>query len=79
MNLTLILALGGALAVGGILLKQSYTANGGLQTALNTATQRLTEINNVHKEMDAVHGTNNALSDDALFNGLLPTTAGDKR
>lgn len=79
----IILIVGGVLASGvvgeGFLLKRSYEAQGALQTSLNTATERLKQINAVHKEMDAVHSTNNALSDDALFDGLLPAGSGDKR
>lgn len=79
----IILIVGGILAAGvvgeGWLLKRSYEAQGALQSSLNTATERLRQINAVHKEMDAVHGTNNALSDDALFDGLLPPAPGDKR
>lgn len=60
----------------GWLLKNAYEKQGALQTSLNTATARLKEINDVHKEMDKVHGTNNAKSDDDLFNGLLPAAPG---
>ncbi len=84
MNATAIAGLvGGLLLLGcvaeGVLLKRSYEAQGALQSSLNTATQRLKEINDVHKEMDKVHRTNNALSDEQLFNSLLPTPSGDKR
>lgn len=78
-----ILVVGGILAAGvageGVLLKRSYEANGALQSSLTTATNRLKEINDVHREMDKVHSTNNALSDDKLFDGLLPAASGDKR
>lgn len=77
-----ILIVGGILAAGvvgeGYLLKRSYEARGALQSSLNSATARLKEINDVHREMDKVHGTNNALPDDKLFDSLLPTPAGDK-
>lgn len=79
----IILIVGGVLSAGvigeGFLLKRSYEANGALQTSLNTATARLKEINDVHREMDKVHGTNNALPDDKLFDSLLPSPPGDKR
>ena len=60
----------------GWLLKNSYEANGALKTSLTAATTRLKEINDVHKEMDKVHGTNNALPDDKLFDGLLQPSGG---
>ncbi len=76
----IILIVGGILSAGvageGFLLKRSYEANGALQSSLNTATARLKEINDVHKEMDKVHGTNNALPDDKLFDSLLPAAPG---
>ena len=84
MNLTTILlvvvAVVGLGAAGeGWLLKSAYEKQGALQSSLNTATTRLKEINDVHREMDKVHGTNNALPDDKLFDSLLPTPASDKR
>ncbi len=83
MNLTIILLIVsgviGVAAVGeGYLLKRSYEQNGALQTALDTATTRLQQINTAQKERDAIHGTNLALPDDALFDGLLGK-APDKR
>ena len=71
----IILIVGGILTAGvvgeGYLLKRSYEANGALQTALKTATTRLTEINDAQKERDKVDGTVRALPDDKLFDGLL--------
>lgn len=71
------------LAVGAgaeaFLLKKSYEQSGALK-ASNTALQnKLTEVNNVLKEVDKVHSTNTALPDDKLFDGLLPAPAGTQR
>ena len=82
MNITIILVIlvaVGAAGTGGSLyfLLKEHEKNGALQQSLNTATERLKEINNVHKEMDKVHSTNNALPDDKLFDGLLPTAPGN--
>lgn len=63
----LVLALAGSLYA----LKGSYEQNGKLQTALTTATTRLKEINDAIKERDKLEGTNRALPDDQLFDGLL--------
>ncbi len=76
MNLTLILVIVAGVGFAGVgvegyLLKRSYEQNGALQTALDTATTRLQQINTAQKERDAIHGTNLALPDDALFDGLL--------
>lgn len=60
------------LGVSGFLLSRAYQKEGALQTQLITATSRLKEINDVQKEVDKVHGTNNALPDDKLFDGLRP-------
>jgi glycerol dehydrogenase-like iron-containing ADH family enzyme len=60
-----------ALAVAGWQLKVSWQDAGKYQQALTTCTTRLTELNNAHKERDKIDGQNRALSDDALFSGLL--------
>lgn len=64
----LMLALGGT----GYLLAQSYEREGALKSQLTAATTRLKEINDVQREVDKIHGTNNALPDDKLFDGLRP-------
>ncbi len=66
-----IVVIGAGAVAEGWLLKQSYERNGALETSLKTATTRLTEINNAMRERDKVDGANRALSDDALFDGLL--------
>lgn len=75
MNLTAILGIAcavlvGTLAVSGYMLKSSYERNGKLEASLKTATERLTELNNAHKERDKIDGTTRALPDDKLFDGL---------
>lgn len=77
MNITVVLMIclgvaGVAVAGEGYLLKQSYEKQGALQTALDTATLRLKETNDALRAMDKIHQTNNAKSDDSLFDGLLP-------
>lgn len=62
-----------ALGTTGYLLAQSYKREGALQSQLTAATTRLKEINDVQREVDKIHGTNNALPDDKLFDGLRPT------
>ncbi len=65
------LAIAIAASIGmGWLLKSSYERNGKLGESLKTATTRLTELNNAHKDRDAVDGTNRALPDDKPFDGL---------
>lgn len=61
-----------ALGSTGYLLSQSYKREGALASQLSTATARLKEINDVQREVDKVHGTNIALPDDKLFDGLRP-------
>jgi hypothetical protein len=60
-----------ALAVAGWQLRSAWESEGKYQQALTTCTTRLTELNNAHKERDKIDGQNRALSDDALFLGLL--------
>ena len=64
---TLVMALG---LCGWQLLKANQHI-GALQQAMDTCTTRLKDLNNAHKERDKVDGQNRALSDDALFDGLL--------
>jgi len=76
MNLSAILGvvivvIGAGAVAEGYMLKQSYERTGALETALKTATTRLTEINNAMRDRDRVDGANRALSDDQLFDGLL--------
>ena len=67
------IAAGAAMLVAatmGWLYTGSLKANGRLEHALATATTRLEQINAALKEKDAIHGTNTALGDDELFDGL---------
>jgi hypothetical protein len=75
MNLTTILGAAAGLcllaAIGtGYLYTKSLERNGKLEQALTTATTRLKEINDAHRERDKVDGANRALPDDKLFDGL---------
>ncbi len=81
MSLTTILVVVGLVGFAGVgvegyLLKTAYEKQGALQQSNDAMAQRLKEINDVHKEMDKIHGTNNALPDDKLFDGLLPQAPG---
>lgn len=76
MNLTAILGVVivviGAGAVGeGYLLRAAYEKQGKLQASNNAMADQLAKLNAIHKEMDKIHGTNNALPDSALFDSLL--------
>lgn len=84
MNITLILviALGvslAGLAGTGYLLKNSYERNGALEASNNALQKKVTEINDVLKQVDKTHSTNVALPDDTLFDGLLPVTPDGQR
>lgn len=72
--LTIVAAVAGlallAAAGLGFLLKGAYERNGKLEASLKTATERLTELNNAHKERDKIDGATRALPDDKLFDGL---------
>lgn len=76
MNVTAILCvvvavIGAGAVAEGFLLKRSYERNGALETSNAALVEQLKKINQIHKEMDVIHGTNNALPDSALFDSLL--------
>ncbi len=84
MNITIILVIligvgVAGMGVEGYLLKKSYERNGALEISNKALQLKVTEINNVLKRTDAIHQTNNALPDDKLFDGLLPTAPDSER
>lgn len=84
MNITLILVIALGVSVAGLagtgyMLKNSWERNAELEASNNALVTKVKEINNVLKRVDEVHQTNNALPDDALFDGLLPKAPGSER
>jgi hypothetical protein len=84
MNITVILVIALGVSVAGLagtgyLLKNQYEKNGALELSNKALQLKVTEINNVLKRTDEIHQTNNALPDDKLFDGLLPTAPGSER
>lgn len=82
MNLTTILLVVAAVGFAGVgvegyLLKNAYEKQGALQQSNDAMAKHITETNNVLKEVDKIHGTNRALPDDKLFDGLLPKAPGN--
>ena len=67
-----IVVIGAGAVAEGYLLQKSYKRNGALEASNAAMVDQLKKINALHKQLDAIHSTNNALPDDKLFESLLP-------